>query len=111
MAAGLGCLLIGLGYKYWQRGERASATAPPRSIELPATRPVSDASPADREPARAEGARELLAPTVAPSPAEAPAMPSNEARVLAALQHVVMFGLNVPTVLDASRKRKRRPPP
>lgn len=109
LAAGLACLLIGLGYKYWQRGGRVSAAAPQRSIELPNSRPASDASPADGQAAAAEAARESPAPTVAPAPV--PATQSNEARVLATLQHVVMFGLNVPTVLDASRKRKRRPPP
>lgn len=98
LALGMTCLLVGSGLRYWQPVVRVPGMQPARSLVLPRLAP----------------ARPVAAVCVEPSaPREAPiaAAPSQAARVVAALHHVLTVGLTVHTVLDESRMRQRRAVP
>ncbi len=92
------CLLVGLGFNYWQHTARVSGTQPARTREQPRDR---HASPSAVGCVEATAAHEVPAPSA----------PSHEARVVAALHQVLTIGLTVHTVLDEARMRKRRAPP
>jgi hypothetical protein len=95
LTLGVTCLLVGLGFKYWQFAVREPGTLPARSCEPP------------REMQPSSEIIEYVESASAHDPS-ALAAPSQEARVLAALHHVLTVGLVVPTVLDEARVPRRR---
>jgi len=86
-------LLLWLGLKYWRAATDQPATQAARPSNLPQR---SDAVPDVDRRGDAEAA------------AAEPVPPVQQARVLAALHHVLTVGLAVPTVLDNRRARKPR---
>lgn len=109
VALGVTCLLVGLGFKYWQ--PVVSEPEAPLALGYEPSRD-SDASPDVVE------SIEFVEPTPAhenpvpiPIPVAAMPAPNHEARVVATLYQVLNFGLTVHTVLDETRMRKRRGAP
>ena len=104
---GLACLLLAVRFSFGRMHASVSALSP-RASRLPVTdvdsRPVTVAGDvAAAAPARAAPLALPAPPALAPVPA-----PSQQARVFAALQHVLTVGLAVPTVLDHKRMRRQR---
>ena len=104
---GLACLLLAVRFSFGRMNAPAYAMSP-RASRLPATevdaRPVTVVGDA----AAAAPMATLALPAPA-APTDAPvAAPSQQARVFAALQHVLTVGLAVPTVLDHKRMRRQR---
>ena len=100
LALGATCLLVGLGFKYWQpMGQEEEACAQPvHSHEPPRQGPAGPS---------AVGGVEAIAAREAP----ATVAPNHQARVVASLHHVLTVGLTVSTVLDEARLRRRRAAP
>lgn len=109
VAVGLACLLLAVRFGFGRTAAPAQATQP-RSSRLPVTDIVS--RPVTVAGAVAVDVAAPIAPLALPAraaPAELPAAaPSQQARVFAALQHVLTVGLAVPTVLDHKRIQRRR---
>ena len=112
VAMGLACLVFTVRFSVG----RLAATAPglpPRHSRLPAadvvaSRPTIAGVAAAVTPLARPAAAAAAAPVV---PAVPPvAVPSPQARVFAALQHVLTVGLAVPTVLDHKRMRRQHSP-
>lgn len=112
VAMGLACLVFTVRFSVG----RLAATAPglpPRHSRLPAadvvaSRPTIAGVAAAVTPLARPAAAAAAAPVV---PAVPPvAAPSPQARVFAALQHVLTVGLAVPTVLDHKRMRRQHSP-
>lgn len=100
LALGATCLLLGLGFKYWQPvgQEQAACAEPAHSREPPRQ---GTARPSAVDGVEAVAARE----------APAAVAPNHQARVVASLHHVLTVGLTVSTVLDEARLRRRRAAP
>lgn len=106
VAMGLACLVFSVRFSVG----RLAATAPnlpPRLSRLPPTDVVAS-------PSTVAGVAAALRPLALPAPA-APTVPpvpapNQQARVFAALQHVLTVGLAVPTVLDHKRMRRQHAP-
>lgn len=97
LALAVTCLLVAWRYRFWQPTVSEPDAIPVRN-PLPLIVRLADPV-----------ALERIEATPAAAPIEpAPAAPSQQARVFAALHHVVTVGLTVPTVLDEKRMRRRR---
>lgn len=106
VAMGLACLVLAARFSLG----RLATPAPilePRLSRLPRA-DVIDRPVVVVEMAPATTPLLLPAPAARPTPVEA--MPSQQARVMAALQHVLTVGLAVPTVLDRKRMRRGHAP-
>jgi hypothetical protein len=128
LSLGLAALLAGLYFRWSSRGARKPAHEP-LATPVPLVQPVRASQPAAEPewrpwPDASDRARPAImrtdalpAAAVAPAAvsaaavvAPAPAKPSNEDRVIAALRDLMTFGLTVHTVLDESRGRKKARP-
>ncbi len=107
VAVGLACLLFAVRFSAGRRLAAASPGVQPRPSRLPAPDVVV-------MPALVAGAAAAVMPLALSAPATPaappPAAPSQQARVMAALKHVLTVGLTVPTVLDRERMRRERAP-
>ncbi len=110
-------LLVGLGFKYWQRTVHEPAGPPQGRIPERAARRYSDEPAAQPARSREQPRKRPAGPNaaggdeaVAALDRPIPAAPNHEARVIATLHEVLTVGLTVHTVLDEVRMRKRTAP-
>jgi len=101
-ALGVTCLLVWLGFKYWQPAVRETCAQPSHSREP--LRETPDETPHET-PASASAVACVEAAAAHDMPV--PATPNHEAQVVAALYQVLTGGMTVHTVLDETRMRRR----